>query len=121
MRVISSLSILSLRYTKVLGFLVCLWFFLHFIFQIVNGYFVHFFAPTNLPKLPKNVIFVIDISGSMSGREIEQVSYYITIKSQWKSLCCDGRDTVAYSAYVQLKLYKVVLCCYLSNAQYHKN
>ncbi|XP_009944751.1 PREDICTED: inter-alpha-trypsin inhibitor heavy chain H3-like isoform X2 [Leptosomus discolor] len=40
--------------------------------QIVNGYFVHFFAPTNLPKLPKNVIFVIDISGSMAGREIEQ-------------------------------------------------
>ncbi|NXL87636.1 ITIH3 inhibitor, partial [Alectura lathami] len=40
--------------------------------QIVNGYFVHFFAPTNLPKLPKNVVFVIDISGSMSGREIEQ-------------------------------------------------
>ncbi|XP_049682371.1 inter-alpha-trypsin inhibitor heavy chain H3-like [Accipiter gentilis] len=40
--------------------------------QIVNGYFVHFFAPANLPKLPKNVIFVIDISGSMSGREIEQ-------------------------------------------------
>ncbi|NXQ83520.1 ITIH3 inhibitor, partial [Nyctibius grandis] len=40
--------------------------------QIVNGYFVHFFAPTNLPKLPKNVVFVIDISGSMSGRGIEQ-------------------------------------------------
>ncbi|NXE55257.1 ITIH3 inhibitor, partial [Casuarius casuarius] len=40
--------------------------------QIVNGYFVHFFAPTNLPKLSKNVIFVIDISGSMAGREIQQ-------------------------------------------------
>ncbi|NWI32062.1 ITIH3 inhibitor, partial [Sula dactylatra] len=40
--------------------------------QIVNGYFVHFFAPTDLPKLPKNVIFVIDISGSMAGREIQQ-------------------------------------------------
>ncbi|NWU97449.1 ITIH3 inhibitor, partial [Upupa epops] len=40
--------------------------------QIVNGYFVHYFAPKNLPKLPKNVVFVIDISGSMSGREIEQ-------------------------------------------------
>ncbi|NXS76381.1 ITIH3 inhibitor, partial [Pandion haliaetus] len=40
--------------------------------QIVNGYFVHFFAPTDLPKLPKNIIFVIDISGSMSGREIKQ-------------------------------------------------
>uniref|UniRef100_A0A3Q4I415 Inter-alpha-trypsin inhibitor heavy chain 3 n=1 Tax=Neolamprologus brichardi TaxID=32507 RepID=A0A3Q4I415_NEOBR len=39
--------------------------------EIVNGYFVHFFAP-ELPKLPKNVVFVIDISGSMSGRKIEQ-------------------------------------------------
>ncbi|KAJ7424772.1 Inter-alpha-trypsin inhibitor heavy chain H3 [Willisornis vidua] len=40
--------------------------------QIVNGYFVHFFAPTNLPKLPKNVIFVMDNSGSMHGRPMEQ-------------------------------------------------
>ncbi|XP_019360757.1 PREDICTED: inter-alpha-trypsin inhibitor heavy chain H3-like isoform X3 [Gavialis gangeticus] len=40
--------------------------------QIVNGYFVHFFAPTDLQNLPKNVVFIIDISGSMSGREIEQ-------------------------------------------------
>ncbi|NWU13700.1 ITIH3 inhibitor, partial [Cephalopterus ornatus] len=40
--------------------------------QIVNGYFVHFFAPTNLPKLPKNIIFVMDTSGSMSGRAIAQ-------------------------------------------------
>uniref|UniRef100_A0A8C8RJZ1 Inter-alpha-trypsin inhibitor heavy chain H3 n=1 Tax=Pelusios castaneus TaxID=367368 RepID=A0A8C8RJZ1_9SAUR len=40
--------------------------------QIVNGYFVHFFAPTNLPYFPKNVVFVIDISGSMSGIGIQQ-------------------------------------------------
>ncbi|NWV36358.1 ITIH3 inhibitor, partial [Grantiella picta] len=40
--------------------------------QIVNGYFVHFFAPTKLPKLSKNVIFVLDTSGSMSGRAMEQ-------------------------------------------------
>nr|XP_046240479.1 inter-alpha-trypsin inhibitor heavy chain H3-like [Scatophagus argus] len=40
--------------------------------QIVNGYFVHFFAPPNLPRVPKNVVFVIDRSGSMSGRKIEQ-------------------------------------------------
>ncbi|XP_030061591.1 inter-alpha-trypsin inhibitor heavy chain H4 isoform X2 [Microcaecilia unicolor] len=40
--------------------------------QIVNGYFVHYFAPPNLPKLPKNVVFVIDRSGSMAGRKIEQ-------------------------------------------------
>ncbi|XP_009706011.1 PREDICTED: inter-alpha-trypsin inhibitor heavy chain H4 [Cariama cristata] len=40
--------------------------------QIVNGYFVHYFAPCELPVFPKNVIFVIDRSGSMAGRKIEQ-------------------------------------------------
>ncbi|KAM6062399.1 inter-alpha-trypsin inhibitor heavy chain H4-like isoform 1-T1 [Chlamydotis macqueenii] len=40
--------------------------------QIVNGYFVHYFAPRELPVFPKNVVFVIDRSGSMAGRKIEQ-------------------------------------------------
>uniref|UniRef100_A0A8C8RHR5 Inter-alpha-trypsin inhibitor heavy chain 4 n=1 Tax=Pelusios castaneus TaxID=367368 RepID=A0A8C8RHR5_9SAUR len=40
--------------------------------QIVNGYFVHYFAPSEMPIFPKNVIFVVDKSGSMSGRKIEQ-------------------------------------------------
>ncbi|NXU71167.1 ITIH4 inhibitor, partial [Oreotrochilus melanogaster] len=40
--------------------------------QIVNGYFVHYFAPVEMPVFPKNVIFVIDRSGSMAGRKIEQ-------------------------------------------------
>ncbi|XP_066526181.1 inter-alpha-trypsin inhibitor heavy chain H3 isoform X2 [Hoplias malabaricus] len=40
--------------------------------QIVNGYFVHFFAPTDLPRLPKNVVFVIDRSGSMDGQKMKQ-------------------------------------------------
>uniref|UniRef100_A0A2I3BRQ3 Inter-alpha-trypsin inhibitor heavy chain H3 n=1 Tax=Mus musculus TaxID=10090 RepID=A0A2I3BRQ3_MOUSE len=40
--------------------------------QIVNGYFVHFFAPQGLPVVPKNIVFVIDVSGSMSGRKIQQ-------------------------------------------------
>ena len=30
-----------------------------------DGYFVHFISPENLPPLPKNIIFVIDKSGSM--------------------------------------------------------
>ncbi|XP_072935761.1 inter-alpha-trypsin inhibitor heavy chain H4-like [Epargyreus clarus] len=38
-----------------------------------DGYFVHFFAPTSLPPLPKHVVFVLDTSISMSGREIEQL------------------------------------------------
>ncbi|NWW84093.1 ITIH4 inhibitor, partial [Rhynochetos jubatus] len=40
--------------------------------QIINGYFVHYFAPREMPVFPKNVIFVIDRSGSMAGRKIEQ-------------------------------------------------
>uniref|UniRef100_A0A3P9K135 Zgc:112265 n=1 Tax=Oryzias latipes TaxID=8090 RepID=A0A3P9K135_ORYLA len=37
-----------------------------------DGYFVHHFAPSRLPRIPKNVVFVIDRSGSMSGTKIEQ-------------------------------------------------
>ncbi|XP_069328149.1 inter-alpha-trypsin inhibitor heavy chain H4 [Eulemur rufifrons] len=40
--------------------------------QIENGYFVHYFAPEGLSTMPKNVVFVIDKSGSMSGRKIQQ-------------------------------------------------
>ncbi|MED6291543.1 hypothetical protein CHARACLAT_024734, partial [Characodon lateralis] len=37
-----------------------------------DGYFVHHFAPSSLPRIPKNVVFVIDQSGSMHGRKMQQ-------------------------------------------------
>ncbi|KAJ8370128.1 hypothetical protein SKAU_G00101560 [Synaphobranchus kaupii] len=40
--------------------------------QIYDGYFVHYFAPRGLPVVPKDVIFVIDVSGSMIGTKIKQ-------------------------------------------------
>ncbi|XP_046451798.1 inter-alpha-trypsin inhibitor heavy chain H4-like [Daphnia pulex] len=40
--------------------------------HVVDGYFVHFFVPADLPTLPKHVIFVLDTSGSMAGTRIEQ-------------------------------------------------
>ncbi|XP_073430398.1 inter-alpha-trypsin inhibitor heavy chain H3-like isoform X2 [Dendrobates tinctorius] len=40
--------------------------------EVVNGYFVHFFAPPKLSSVPKNVIFVIDRSGSMDGIKLHQ-------------------------------------------------
>ncbi|XP_053570494.1 inter-alpha-trypsin inhibitor heavy chain H3 [Bombina bombina] len=40
--------------------------------QVVNGYFVHYFAPSKLPVVPKNTIFVIDRSGSMWGQKMKQ-------------------------------------------------
>lgn len=44
-------------------------------FQVHDGYFVHYFAPRGLPVVPKDVIFVIDISGSMIGTKIKQVKW----------------------------------------------
>ncbi|XP_052059427.1 inter-alpha-trypsin inhibitor heavy chain H3-like [Mytilus californianus] len=40
---------------------------------IVNGYFVHLFAPRDIKPLPKDVMFVLDRSGSMYGRKIKQL------------------------------------------------
>uniref|UniRef100_A0A8V0XQ82 Inter-alpha-trypsin inhibitor heavy chain 5 n=1 Tax=Gallus gallus TaxID=9031 RepID=A0A8V0XQ82_CHICK len=40
--------------------------------QILNGYFVHYFAPMDLPPLPKNVVFVLDSSASMVGTKLRQ-------------------------------------------------
>uniref|UniRef100_A0A6Q2Z3I1 Inter-alpha-trypsin inhibitor heavy chain 2 n=1 Tax=Esox lucius TaxID=8010 RepID=A0A6Q2Z3I1_ESOLU len=40
--------------------------------HVSDGHFVHFFAPTNLSPLPKNIVFVIDVSGSMWGVKMKQ-------------------------------------------------
>uniref|UniRef100_A0A672FWM9 Inter-alpha-trypsin inhibitor heavy chain 3 n=1 Tax=Salarias fasciatus TaxID=181472 RepID=A0A672FWM9_SALFA len=40
--------------------------------MISKGYFVHHFAPSSHSRIPKNVVFIIDRSGSMRGRKIEQ-------------------------------------------------
>ncbi|XP_067288173.1 inter-alpha-trypsin inhibitor heavy chain H3-like isoform X10 [Pseudorasbora parva] len=40
--------------------------------MVSNGYFVHYFAPSDVPRISKNVVFIIDRSGSMSGRKIQQ-------------------------------------------------
>lgn len=40
--------------------------------QVVNGYFVHFFAPSGLQKGDKHVVFVLDKSGSMIGKKFAQ-------------------------------------------------
>ena len=39
---------------------------------LMDGHFVHFLAPDQLPVLNRHIIFVIDSSGSMSGRKMEQ-------------------------------------------------
>ncbi|XP_048652654.1 inter-alpha-trypsin inhibitor heavy chain H6 [Marmota marmota marmota] len=40
--------------------------------QIYGGYFIHYFAPRGLQPVEKNVVFVIDVSGSMFGTKMKQ-------------------------------------------------
>lgn len=54
-------------------------------FQVVNGYFVHFFAPENMPTGNKHVVFVLDKSGSMQGTKMEQTKVGIEYSSSWNS------------------------------------
>uniref|UniRef100_A0AAR2KND1 Inter-alpha-trypsin inhibitor heavy chain 2 n=1 Tax=Pygocentrus nattereri TaxID=42514 RepID=A0AAR2KND1_PYGNA len=40
--------------------------------QVSDGHFVQFFAPSDLTPLSKNIVFVIDVSGSMWGLKMKQ-------------------------------------------------
>lgn len=42
------------------------------VIQVFDSFFVQYFSPSGLNPLPKNVVFVIDTSGSMEGQKIEQ-------------------------------------------------
>nr|XP_039267967.1 inter-alpha-trypsin inhibitor heavy chain H4-like [Styela clava] len=55
--------------------------------QTRNGYFVHFFAPENLPILAKKVVFLIDQSGSMQGHKMQQT------KTAFASILKELRDS----------------------------
>lgn len=40
---------------------------------VVDGYFVHFFAPSDMKEIPKDVLLILDTSGSMYGGKIKQM------------------------------------------------
>lgn len=43
------------------------------LFQVVDGYFVHFFAPSDMEEIPKDVLLILDVSGSMYGTKLKQM------------------------------------------------
>jgi len=54
--------------------------------QLMEGYFVHFIAPENLPPMPKHVVFVLDTSGSMRHRKMQQtIAAMVTILGEMRS------------------------------------
>ncbi|MCJ8743222.1 hypothetical protein PDJAM_G00091390 [Pangasius djambal] len=45
---------------------------------VSDGHFINFFAPSNLSPLSKNIVFVIDVSGSMWGLKMKQVGSLVS-------------------------------------------
>ncbi|KAK0044428.1 inter-alpha-trypsin inhibitor heavy chain H3-like isoform X2 [Biomphalaria pfeifferi] len=45
---------------------------------VVDGYFIHFFAP-DLPPIPKDILFVLDVSSSMYGNKINQLKTAMSV------------------------------------------
>lgn len=63
--------------------------------QMYDGHFVHYFAPRDLPPVEKNVVFVIDVSSSMFGTKMKQVTRALgTFHSSSKSQQADDAATL---------------------------
>ncbi|XP_034245734.1 inter-alpha-trypsin inhibitor heavy chain H4-like [Thrips palmi] len=80
-----------------------------------NNYFVHFFSPTLWSAIPKHALFVLDVSGSMSGVKIQQLKdalvsilnhldasdsfTVVEFSSSYKIWDLDGTDTLNCHTY----------------------
>lgn len=72
--------------------------------QVLDGYFVHFFSPSmaRAGRLTRHAVFVLDVSGSMSGQRISQLKdAMFTVLDEMvtntdlviSSNCCKRRQT----------------------------
>ena len=69
--------------------------------QIGAGKFVHYFAPDKLPTIPKHIVFVIDVSGSMSGSKMSQAKDAMTtILDKMSQEKLDNFNIIKFSSYV---------------------
>ena len=71
--------------------------------QFHAGKFIHFFAPDNRPTLPKHIIFVIDISGSMEGRKLVQTKDAMTtMLTQMSKANLDNFNIIDFASNVKV-------------------
>merc|ERR1711971_475726 len=69
--------------------------------QIGAGKFVHYFAPDKLPTIAKHIVFVIDVSGSMSGSKMSQAKDAMTtILDKMSQKKLDNFNIIKFSSYV---------------------
>uniref|UniRef100_A0A673I832 Inter-alpha-trypsin inhibitor heavy chain H2-like n=1 Tax=Sinocyclocheilus rhinocerous TaxID=307959 RepID=A0A673I832_9TELE len=63
--------------------------------QVSDGHFVQFFAPSDLSPLSKNIVFVIDVSGSMWGLKMKQV-WMCLLKVSFETFLENGLSLTLY-------------------------
>merc|ERR1711971_799226 len=69
--------------------------------QIGAGKFVHYFAPDKFPTIAKHIVFVIDVSGSMSGSKMSQAKDAMTtILDKMSQEKLDNFNIIKFSSYV---------------------
>ena len=69
--------------------------------QVLDGYFVHHFAPEGLQVLPRYVVFVVDISGSMEGIKLKQTKdAMVTVLDEMSEQ--DSFDIITFSSTVSI-------------------
>jgi len=72
--------------------------------QVMDGYFVHFFTPDYLPVLPKHIIFVLDVSGSMSSTQRDNGESFSPL-GQLKDAMFTILDDMAESDYFDIIIF----------------
>ena len=71
--------------------------------HIGAGKLIHYFAADNIPTIPKHIIFVIDVSGSMLGRKLEQTKDAMTtILSRMSEANLDNFNIIFFNHNVTL-------------------
>jgi len=67
--------------------------------QVIDGYFVHYFVPDDLPTLAKHTVFILDTSGSMAGEKLQQLKdAMFTVLDSMKSV--DFFNIITFSSEV---------------------
>ena len=69
--------------------------------QVSAGKLIHYFAADNIPTIPKHIIFVIDVSGSMGGRKLEQTKDAMTtMLNRMSEANLDNFNIISFNYYV---------------------
>ena len=69
--------------------------------QVRAGKLIHYFAADNIPTIPKHIIFVIDVSGSMRGRKLEQTKDAMTtMLNRMSEANLDNFNIITFNSYV---------------------